>query len=934
MTKEEYTKERPLRVVTLCSGYDSQCMALERLKSDFPGFDYDCIAWAEIDRYAIQAHDAVFPQYRDRNMGDITSCDWSKVAQPVDMLVYSTPCFPSGTLVLTDDGYKPIEDICENDLVLTHANRFMRVVKSMSRKYCGSVYNLTSPIFNDLTCTENHPLYVRRMYRTGHKAVRTFGEPEWMSPRQMMSDLVSDRKPSTKRYYIGYAVNREERIPEWDGSTDNRWGHHRHINKLAGCLDKPDFWYVMGRYVGDGWKRESNSGSSVIICCGGRKEDELKEALDRLGWHFNVSEERTVRKYHIHMNELYDFVGRYGYYAHGKKIDAETMCLPAELLRSFVGGLIDSDGHVADGIYKISSVSPVLIYGLGQCVAKAYHRPFSIYKTLRPEKTMIEGRLVSQRDSWTISWKMQTDIQDKSFYEDGYVWAPINRLEWQGKRCEVYNMEVEEDSSYTANGAIAHNCTSISNAGKQEGLKKGSGTASSIIWSVLNAIDVLKPKYLLMENVKALVSKKFMPDFREWYNELASRGYQNFWKVLNAKHYGIPQNRERVFMVSILDGDASFHFPEPFPLERRLKDILEEDVDERYYLSDKCVKGFMEHNRRHQEKGTGILCRPKSGEDIGNAVRANGAICPTDNVIMEPVIAASQGRNPQNHSDRTAGCPTEQRLEIGGDISNTVTTVEKDCLVVMPICLNPKVDGKQPSLEHRVYDCGGNSTAVTTGFMPNIAVPAVLTTERTEYARKIRKEYERGKFHMKRKEMKQFVPRKDGISNTITTIESDNLLIEPFNADRDGATEVIQIGNILEEKGFSNPQRGCIYSADGISPTINTMQGGGSEPKIIQMGRGKNKGGEHKLCPTISSSGFEYNNMLVNGFRIRKLTEREVFRLMDVSEEDIDRIQKAGISRSQQYKMAGNSIVVACLYHIFRKLFIEQESESQQLTIF
>lgn len=74
--------------------------------------------------------------------------------------------------------------------------------------------------------------------------------------------------------------------------------------------------------------------------------------------------------------------------------------------------------------------------------------------------------------------------------------------------------------------------------------------------------------------------------------------------------------------------------------------------------------------------------------------------------------------------------------------------------------------------------------------------------------------------------------------------------------------------------------------------------------------------------------------MLVNGFRIRKLTEREVFRLMDVSEENIDRIQKAGISRSQQYKLAGNSIVVACMYHIFRKLFIEQESESQQLTIF
>lgn len=952
MTKEEYTKERALRVVTLCSGYDSQCMALERLKRDFPGFDYDCIAWAEIDRYAIQAHDAVFPQYRDRNMGDITSCDWTKVAQPVDLLVYSTPCFPSGTLVLTDDGYKPIEDICENDLVLTHANRFMRVVKPMSRKYCGSVYSLTSPIFNDLTCTENHPLYVRRMYRTGHKAVRTFGEPEWMSPSQMMSDLVSDRKPSTKRYYIGYAVNREERIPEWDGSIDNRWGHHRRINKFAGCLDKPDFWYVMGRYVGDGWKRESNFGSSVIICCGGRKEDELKEALDRLGWHFNVSEERAVRKYHIHMNELYDFVGRYGYYAHGKKIDAETMCLPAELLRPFVGGLIDSDGHVADGIYRISSVSPVLIYGLGQCVAKAYHRPFSIYKTLRPEKTMIEGRLVSQRDSWTISWKMQTDIQDKSFYEDGYVWAPINRLEWQGKRCEVYNMEVEEDSSYTANGAIAHNCTSISNAGKQEGLKRGSGTASSIIWSVLNAIDVLKPKYLLMENVKALVSKKFMPDFREWYNELESRGYQNFWKVLNAKDYCVPQNRERVFMVSILDGDASFHFPEPFPLERRLKDILEEDIDERYYLSDKCVKGFMEHNRRHQEKGTGFLCRPKTGEDIANALRANGAICPTDNMIyrpviyddynsrvaedqsvmgtvtpncgtsaprngykiIEPVIAALRGRNSQNPSDRTAGCPTEQRLEIGEDISNTVTTVEKDCLVVMPICLNPKVDGRQPSLEHRVYDCGGISTAVTTGFMPKIAVPAVLTPKRNEYGKAVRRKYEAGEIDESRHNMTDLFPREDGICNTITSVQKDCLLIEPVSSKSVAeAARKEKIEVAIDGEGNLRPHR------------MDKKKSGCSEFQTEN---------ESSIASTCISARPNMTYGESTSFRIRKLSEREVFRLMDVSEEDIDRIQKAGISRSRQYALAGNSIVVNVLYHLFRKLLIEPECESKQLSLF
>ena len=86
-----FDKSRPLKVVTLCSGYDSQCMALERLKERHPEFEYDLIAWSEIDKYAIRAHDAVFPQYAGRNLGDMTKIDWSKVPN-FDFLTYSTPC--------------------------------------------------------------------------------------------------------------------------------------------------------------------------------------------------------------------------------------------------------------------------------------------------------------------------------------------------------------------------------------------------------------------------------------------------------------------------------------------------------------------------------------------------------------------------------------------------------------------------------------------------------------------------------------------------------------------------------------------------------------------------------------------------------------------------------------------------------------------------
>ena len=136
-------------------------------------------------------------------------------------------------------------------------------------------------------------------------------------------------------------------------------------------------------------------------------------------------------------------------------------------------------------------------------------------------------------------------------------------------------------------------CTDFSNAGKQAGGEEGSGTRSSILWYTRHAIIEKKPKYLVMENVKALVSDKFRPLFLKWCDELTSYGYTNFMQVLNAKDYGIPQNRERIFVVSIL-GDAWYSFPQPFELKLRLKDLLEDKVDEKYYLAQDKVNQFIE----------------------------------------------------------------------------------------------------------------------------------------------------------------------------------------------------------------------------------------------------------------------------------------------------------------------------------------------------
>lgn len=141
-------------------------------------------------------------------------------------------------------------------------------------------------------------------------------------------------------------------------------------------------------------------------------------------------------------------------------------------------------------------------------------------------------------------------------------------------------------------------CQSISAAGLQHGFAEGSGTRSSIIWNVRDAVQAKRPKYLCLENVKAMVSKKFLPMFNLWQQELERLGYVNFAQVLNAKHYGVPQNRERIFLVSVRAdalselADDAYHFPQPFLLDRRLKDVLEQQVDEKYYLSDKMLDYF------------------------------------------------------------------------------------------------------------------------------------------------------------------------------------------------------------------------------------------------------------------------------------------------------------------------------------------------------
>ena len=181
-------------------------------------------------------------------------------------------------------------------------------------------------------------------------------------------------------------------------------------------------------------------------------------------------------------------------------------------------------------------------------------------------------------------------------------------------------------------------CQDISIAGRQMSLEEGSGTRSSLLWECKKIIEHCKPKYLLMENVKNLISKKHKPYFDKWLDYLESLGYTNYWKVLNAKDYGVPQNRERVFVVSILGEHKPYEFPKGFELTKYTRDILEENVDERYYTSRpfKLVEG----NRIKAEFTKVNFDQGKRIHGIDSYFQALGALDRgTNNILIEEYLA-------------------------------------------------------------------------------------------------------------------------------------------------------------------------------------------------------------------------------------------------------------------------------------------------------
>ena len=282
-------------------------------------------------------------------------------------------------------------------------------------------------------------------------------------------------------------------------------------------------------------------------------------------------------------------------------------------------------------------------------------------------------------------------------------------------------------------------CQDISLAGKQKGLFNADGTQtrSGLFFEALRIIEETQPRVAIAENVKNLTSKKFAVQFKIVLDSLKAAGYNNYWQVLNSKDYGVPQNRERVFIVSIRKDidNGKFKFPDAIPLELRLKDMLEYDVDEKFYLDGK-FETITTVNEHYSMLNGGVIGRM---HDISRRVYNADYVAPSLHTCgggnLEPKVAvetkvtaaAMRGRYDENGV-------VQQNIEVSDrEYANALTTVQKDSMVALsenktnadkPVCLNSKggrggVDGLQPSVQDRVYDSDAIATAVTASFMPS-----------------------------------------------------------------------------------------------------------------------------------------------------------------------------------------------------------------------
>lgn len=459
------------------------------------------------------------------------------------------------------------------------------------------------------------------------------------------------------------------------------------------------------------------------------------------------------------------------------------------------------------------------------------------------------------------------------------------------------------------------------------------------MWETIRIVKKLNPKYILWENVKNVLSVKHRHNFDKYIDVLKKLGYNSYYEVLNAKDYGVPQNRERVFTVSIREDidNKFFEFPEKQELKLKLKDMLEENVNEKYYLSEKMMRYVSNNN----EKWTGNNDKSLINKNIASAINTGEGHrrCDASNYVSDELsentdikeVVRKYGIFDSENAKHQAGSVYDQN-----GLSPTLDTMQggwrqpciEDTFVgkkysefiekngYIPEMFNPYNESEIKDIAPTQSTYCGSTTSSSTVLIKNATKKGYLEAKEGDGINiSSRMKHQRGNVQ---KEMAQ----------TLTTNGGNDRGVVVKNKD------VRVVGNYMP----SGHEASRIIDSEGVAPTVKENHG-----TVTAIMEENNRSAKHQqdllqhkenLCRCIPAGTHGSTPHLLKTIvdeqplRIRKLTPKECWRLMGFDDEDFEKAEKVN-SNTQLYKQAGNSIVVNVLEKIFSELFFNKNKNEK-----
>lgn len=489
-------------------------------------------------KLAIDTHSRNFPK-AEHDCVDVSACNPLKFPS-TDILITSPECFPAGTLILTTAGLTPIEDVQAGDLVLTHKGRFSPVTSVMRTEKPTVI--VSGQGHRGLETTAEHPFYARRQFQ--QKGRRMLTEPVWTSAHNLTD--------ATHRWASPVFVP-ELPIPPVMG------GNGRSMEF------SPAFWWMVGRWLGDGTVRlREGASSEVTICCGKHKVAQM-EALHfapKQGAHARHAElhwrKREIRTAYL-FESAHDSIARwlvehFGRRARGKMLPSWALAMPRDWREALLEGYVSADGHCSERTTSVSSVSKRLALGIRMLVTTlGYHPSFGCY---RHKGGFVEGRPFAAYDLWGVRW--ESNKSQRTGINDGcHSWTLVRNVVESGRSTTVYNLSVEGDESYVADGIIAHNCTAHSlSSGKRKQQQSdlwgnppdpAAERSRMTMFSVADYAEAHKYEAIIVENV---VDARKWVMWPAWLHAMDLLGYNHKCVYLNSMFaHPAPQSRDRMYVV-------------------------------------------------------------------------------------------------------------------------------------------------------------------------------------------------------------------------------------------------------------------------------------------------------------------------------------------------------------------------------------------------